>query len=215
MLSLDHIVFAGRDIEETSNKYSKDYALKTIKGGQHENWGTYNYLAHFSNNCYIEWLGINDVTKVEQSRNPLIKHLVHVLTKEKQGPFQFALRTNNIDKFVAHFNRENILYFGPIKGERRKPDGSLLTWRMLFPTYDANEEVLPFLIEWDQPFEERVDTSIMNGPAITSIYYGGMTIDRFVSIYNLPKKKRRLNKVQLRNSKIVFTEEKGVSIDLR
>lgn len=214
MLSLDHIVFAGLDIEEASEKYGKEFALKSVKGGVHENWGTYNYLAHFSNHCYVEWLGIKDLQRAEQSENPLINHLVIVLRKGKQGPFQFALRTNKLDEFVEHFNDVNIRFIGPVQGKRKTPEGTLLTWRMLFPLYDVSKEMLPFLIEWDQPEEDRMDASLVNGPAITTVYYGGTTIERFTKIYNLSFKNRKVNKISLKNASIVFTDKDSLSINL-
>src|SRR5690625_2503809 len=114
MLALDHIVFAGKVIEKASTAYSEKYALKTIRGGEHTNWGTYNYLAHFSNNCYIEWLGIYDEEKAYESDNPLIKHLIYMLEKNMVGQFQFALRTNKLDEYVSQFQKNDIPFVGPI-----------------------------------------------------------------------------------------------------
>lgn len=82
----------------------------------------------------IEWLGIRTLKKAEQSDNPLVQHLVHTLSNQKQGPFQFALRTTKLDAYVDHFKQNNIPFTGPITGERLKPDGTTLRWRMLFPT---------------------------------------------------------------------------------
>ena len=47
MLALDHIVFAGRDIQTATKEY-RNIALKSVKDGEHDDWGTYNYLAYFS-----------------------------------------------------------------------------------------------------------------------------------------------------------------------
>lgn len=168
MLSLDHIVFAGKDLQAATKEYG-NIAFKSIKGGEHNHWGTYNYLAYFSNSCYIEWLGIHDIDIAERSDNPLIQHLVHALSTKNQGPFQLALRTTKLDNYVTHFEENNIPYTGPIKGERSKPDGSILRWRMLFPTYDFAKETLPFLIEWNEPESERFDVSLVNSQAITAI----------------------------------------------
>src|SRR5690625_1084009 len=123
MLALDHIVFAGENIEKESAIYSEKYALKTIRGGEHMNWGTYNYLAHFSDNCYIEWLGIYDEVKAQQSDNPLIKHLVYALAQNTLGQYQFALRTNKLVEYVNHFKKIDIPFIGPVQGKRIKPDG--------------------------------------------------------------------------------------------
>lgn len=189
MLSLDHIVFAGKDIETARKEYG-NIALKSIKGGEHDHWGTYNYLAYFSNSCYIEWLGVRDLEKAEQSDNPLIQHLVHTLSTEKQGAFQFALRTTKLDAYVDHFIEKKIPFTGPIHGERVKQDGSTLRWRMLFPTYNMTTETLPFLIEWNQPEAERFDISLINSQALTKIKFAGMDQERFQAIYQLRPRAR-------------------------
>lgn len=214
MLALDHIVFAGNDIEKASTTYSEKYGLKTIRGGEHTNWGTYNYLAHFSNNCYIEWLGIYDKQRAQQSNNPLISHLVYVLEQGMLGPFQFAFRTNILDEYVEHFKRNDIPFHGPIQGQRKKPNGETLTWRMVFPTYDHTKEMLPFLIEWDQPEEKRIDVSLLNSTAVSTIHYGGVPMDRFLHLYHQPFKKRATNKLSLLNCKIIFSKKQQLQIEL-
>lgn len=205
MLALDHIVFAGSDVHDLSADYGH-VAFKSIKGGEHDVWGTHNFLAYFSNNCYIEWLAVNDATLARSSDNPLIEHLVHVLDTQKQGPFQVALRTTKMDTFVKHFNEKNIPHIGPINGQRLKPDGSLLQWRMLFPTYNYEEETLPFLIEWSESEAKRFDISLVNSQAITEIKLGGLSKERFQEIY-LPKNRIKSRPVHLKNTKVTFTRD--------
>lgn len=212
MLSLDHIVFAGRDLQSATKEYG-NLALKSVKGGEHKSWGTYNYLAYFSNSCYIEWLGIHNVELAEQSENPLIQHLVYTLSTQKQGPFQMALRTTKLDDYVQHFEDNNIPFTGPIAGQREKQDGSTLHWRMLFPTYDFTKETLPFLIEWGQSEAERFDVSLMNSQAITSIEFGGVEEERFQEIYQL-RPRARQRKFRLKNAKMKFTKDKALQVNI-
>ena len=152
MLALDHLVISVKDAEKANEYARKHLSIKAIKGGNHEQWGTYNYLAYFSNTSYIEWLAIHDEDKARSVDNPLIQHLLHV-QEEKREPttFQFALRTNQLDSYVEHFKQEQIPFKGPFNGHRVKPDGTELRWRMLFPKYDFKTEMLPFLIEWETP----------------------------------------------------------------
>ncbi len=82
MLALDHIVFAGSDIQTATKEY-RNISLKSVIGGEHDDWGTYNYLAYISNSCYIDWLGIRTLKKTEQSDNSLVQHLVHTLSNKK------------------------------------------------------------------------------------------------------------------------------------
>jgi len=214
LLYLDHVIWTGKDIEGISEKYGSEFAVKSVKGGEHDSWGTYNYLTFFSNSCYMEWLGINDVERAENLDHPLIQHLVYTLNKEHQGPFQFALRTDKLDDYLEHFNKNNIPYKGPFHGQRKKPNGQLLSWRMLFPSYDfTKDETLPFLIEWDQSESERFEVSLINNQAITGLHFGGISKERFQEIYSLPTKKIRSPKL-LRNVKMHFHDEPCLSIDI-
>lgn len=215
MLYLDHIIWTGDDIETVSEKYGSEFAVKSVKGGEHEAWGTYNYLTFFSNSCYIEWLGVRDRYKASQLDHPLIQHLLHTLERKEQGPFQFALRTDKIEAYVEHFTRNSIPFHGPFEGYRKKPNGQLLSWRMLFPAYDfTNQEVLPFLIEWDQPENERIEASLINHQTINAIHYSGTTKERFKEIYQLPTKRRTGKNRLLRNTKIHFHDDVALAIDV-
>lgn len=214
MLALDHLVFAGNDIESMSTEYGNKFNVKAVLGGHHENWGTYNYLAYFSNNAYIEWLGIEDEQKANRSDSPLIKHLTHYLNSKKVGLFQFALQTNELDNYLTHFTENNIPFTGPYNGKRKLANGKTITWRMLFPTYDHTKETLPFLIEWNQPESERVNVSLVNPSAITQVTFGGISLDRFLHIYNLPFKKRLKNSVKLKNTTLIFDDRHELDLKI-
>ncbi|MEN2769234.1 VOC family protein [Ornithinibacillus xuwenensis] len=214
MLALDHIVIAGKDAEKDSALYNKRLAIKAIKGGEHENWGTYNYLAYFSNESYIEWLGIRDLDKAKQSENPLIQHLVQVANHQQPGPFQFALRTDQMDNYIQHFEANNIPYDGPFPGERVRPDGTVLKWRMLFPKYDYKEGMLPFLIEWENSTNGPTALSLTNAQAITKILYSGVDKQTFTNIYQLKLKRSFSNQFTLQNTKIVFTDNEHLNFEL-
>lgn len=213
MLMLDHLVFAGNDIEEMSGAYGTKYNLKAVFGGNHDAWGTYNYLAYFSNNSYIEWLGINNEELANKSDSPLIKHLTYHLNNNQAGLFQFALKTKKLDHYVTHFEENHIPYTGPYQGSRKLTNGKTITWRMLFPTYDYKKETLPFLIEWDQPESERVTVSLVNSSAITEVKYGGTSLENFLHIYDLPFKRRLRNSVRLRNTTLVFKDD--INLELK
>ncbi|WP_101846639.1 VOC family protein [Halobacillus sp. Marseille-P3879] len=149
MLSFDHLVIASKHPGKDQINFTYDNSLKGVEGGDHSLWGTYNELCYFMNDNYIEWLGLKDPKTAENSDNPLIQQFKQTFDQGEFGPFQFALRTSDMDEYINHFNLHNIPYYGPFPGERKRPDGTMLKWRMLFPV-SANEPdiLLPFLIEW-------------------------------------------------------------------
>ncbi|SHG32670.1 VOC family protein [Ornithinibacillus halophilus] len=216
MLALDHIVFAGKNAEEASQRYGSKFAIKAIKGGEHENWGTYNYLAYFSNHSYIEWMGIQNEEVAENSNNPLIQHLIHHIKNGEPGPFQIALRTDQMNDYINHFKKNNIAFKGPFEGHRIRPDGTELKWRMLFPSYDYTKEMLPFLIEWDEPIRLTGPNvaSLSNPQAITDIYYGGVDKEVFAHIYQLKPRRLLKNQLTIQNTKIHFNKERLLQFHL-
>src|SRR5699024_5264738 len=214
MLALDHVVFAGNNIEAMSATYGDKFNLKAVFGGHHKAWGTYNYLAYLSNNAYLEWLGIADEKIANQSDSPLIKHLTYHLRNKQAGLFQFALQTDELDDYINHFEKNKIPFTGPYDGKRELSNGKTITWRMLFPTYDHTVETLPFLIEWDQPESERVNVSLVNSSAITKMEFSGVDLDRFLHIYKIPFKKRLRNSVRLKNTLLTFKEEGEIKLEI-
>lgn len=214
MLELDHIVFAGKDIGEASAAYGDKFKVIAIKGGEDEKSGTYNYLAHMLNDCYVSWLGVRNFERVKQSHILLNQHLTYLLENDIQGPFQFALRTENMGKYIEHFMENDIPFTGPFFNERIEPDGTKTTWKMVFPTYDYTREMLPFLIEWDKPLEKRIDQTLVNSKTITKVDYGGMGEERFKQIYDLSNKKRFMNRSLLRNTKLNFTNSGFLTFDI-
>jgi len=160
MLALDHIVVTAKNPEEAARAVAKQQQLAVQQGGKHENWGTYNWLSFLANSCYVEWIGVFNPAKAQQSANPLIQAVHSALEQDIENIIQFAFRTENMKAYIEHFRQEGIAFTGPIEGSRVKPNGELLEWRMLFP-HMPNAGSLPFLIEWgahkNTPDKENVN----------------------------------------------------------
>ncbi|MBY7142333.1 VOC family protein [Virgibacillus sp. NKC19-3] len=182
MLAIDHVVIAAKDPSQAAEDFGQHYQVTTIQGGKHDNWGTYNYLAYFENECYIEWIGIFDEVLAEKSANPLIQQVASALRNNHEGVIQFALRTKNMDHYIEHFDAEQIAYTGPIPGSRHKPDGSTLQWRMLFPEPDIG---IPFLIEWSEGKNMPQDERVLNKQHLRSIFFGVKDRELVKHIYQL------------------------------
>lgn len=162
MVAFDHLVIFSNHPALDASDFENNHQLQAVQGGEHKDWGTYNHLAFMKNNSYVEWIGIRDQALAETSDNPLIQHTVHASVQHTKGPIQFALRVENIDTFIDHFEKKGIAYKGPFPGRRVRADGSVLEWRMLFPTYSFDEAPLPFLIEWSGEGNQPTDLSQLN-----------------------------------------------------
>ncbi|MFC4559920.1 VOC family protein [Virgibacillus kekensis] len=184
MLAIDHIVIVAHNPEQAAQKFEDEHSVKVIQGGKHDYWGTYNYLAYFDNNSYIEWIGLFDRKIAAKSDNPLIQEVVEALDHNQEGIVQYALRTENMDGLVEHFSKAGISFTGPIPGSRNRPDGSTLEWRMLFPQ-STKEEELPFLIEWGPVKNTPSDRSLINSQQITSLSAMINNMEEFSHVFQL------------------------------
>lgn len=185
MLALDHIVIPAQDPEAAARQFADENHVRVIQGGEHPHWGTYNYLAYFQNDTYIEWIGVNNYTVAEKSSNPLIQQVIQALEENDEQPIQYALRTREMDKYIEHLDAIPFAYSEPFSGSRGRPDGSLLTWKMLFPICPTTQP-LPFLIEWGDVQNVPPDASYINKQSIALLIDQRENIAPYRTAFHLP-----------------------------
>lgn len=160
-LSFDHLVHIVNRPEDAIEDFAT-IGLKANLGGRHENWGTYNALSYFGLS-YIEFLGIFDREKaIKIQDNDLVIQASRLLP-EKEGFARIALRTNDMNEMVHLLQSKGIDTEGPIKGERKREDGKMLHWEMLFINEKIDGIPFPFIIQWHEPDESRKkDINVIN-----------------------------------------------------
>ncbi|GAA0431545.1 hypothetical protein GCM10008983_05150 [Lentibacillus halophilus] len=203
MLALDHIIISAHNPEQAAQEFANKYGITVVQGSEHPNWGTYNYLAYFRNDCYIEWIGIADWAVANQSTNPLIQQLAGKLSNGTEGTIQYALRTDRMHAYIDHFHAQGIAYTGPFPGSRKRSDGQLLKWQMLFPSSESTENVWPFLIEWDDVKNTPPDENMINDQHISSLDAIINNPNEFAAIYQLPYTHQT---ARLENAELRFAE---------
>lgn len=209
MLALDHLVFASEDPLKSAEQFAIKYNVKVVRGGRHHQWGTHNALAYFSDDCYIEWLGIFDETTAQHSNNPLIQQLVQQLTNGGESLFQYGLRTMQMDEFVEHFQANNISHVGPLAGARKKPNGDELTWRMLFP--DSSLTVTPFLIEWGQVDLYGANPEVVNDQKLTVFMNEPKDLQLFHHIYQTNMVEKQ---IPLQNGDLILSSDHFLHVEI-
>ncbi|MFS0556498.1 VOC family protein [Brevibacillus sp. 179-C9.3 HS] len=160
-LTFDHLVhFVQRTPQEASELFC-EAGFHAVAGGRHASWGTWNSLSYFGLS-YVEFLAVEHKELARQSDNPLIRQCIEdEATGEGFG--QIALRTNEMDKWAERLRSQGMHVTGPVEGRRTRDDGTTLRWRMLF-LEDADSALLPpFLIEWQQTDEERIEDLAKRG----------------------------------------------------
>lgn len=153
-LSLDHLVHFTNASPASAAEILQKLGLHAVAGGRHELWGTHNSLCYFDL-TYLEFLAIENRTVAENAAgNGLIKQIVADLP-EREGVATVALRTNEIEQWAQRLKEKGLRVTGPLPGSRKRADGSVISWKMLFAETDNSLLPLPFLIEWGQSDEER------------------------------------------------------------
>jgi hypothetical protein len=150
----DHIVhFVHQPLE--AMKLLQKKGLHVVEGGRHDNLGTYNSLSYFDLS-YIELIGVFDQQlidlpdKEKYSLKESIRRNHHT-----NGLRRIALRSSNLEAEAERFRQLGLEVYGPSPLSRRRPDGSLLTWKLLFVGKTDETLDLPFFIEWQECDKDR------------------------------------------------------------
>lgn len=162
-LTFDHAVHFVDKPEQASEELSK-LGIHTVTGGRHESIGTYNALTYFDLR-YIEWIGVFDPKLLPPYQETHRYGLVDTLAGDGyvEGLSRIALRTERIDELAAHLTGQGLEVVGPIDCSRRRPDGKLLSWKLVFAGLPGEGLPLPFFIQWDDSDEVRRAELTENG----------------------------------------------------
>jgi catechol 2,3-dioxygenase-like lactoylglutathione lyase family enzyme len=138
-MTLDHLVYATPDLEESVRLVAKLTGVRPVEGGPHPGLGTRNHLLGLGELRYLEIIGPDSGQPEPERPRPFG---IDELTEPCLAAW--AVRAADIEARVA---RSRTLGYdpGPIEPlSRRTPAGEVLRWRLTFPY----EPVVPFLIDW-------------------------------------------------------------------
>ncbi|MFB9834457.1 VOC family protein [Actinoallomurus acaciae] len=138
-MTLDHLVYATPDLEESVRQIGKLTGVRPVEGGPHPGVGTRNHLLGLGELRYLEIIGPDPEQPEPEGPRPFG---IDELAEPRLAGW--AVRAADIEARVA---RSRTLGYdpGPIEPlSRRTPNGEVLRWRLTYP-YEA---VVPFLIDW-------------------------------------------------------------------
>jgi catechol 2,3-dioxygenase-like lactoylglutathione lyase family enzyme len=138
-MTLDHLVYATPDLEESVRLLAKLTGVRPVEGGRHLDLGTRNHLLGLGELRYLEIIGPDPDQPEPERPRPFG---IDELTEPRLAAW--AVRAADIEARVA---RSRTLGYdpGPIEPlSRRTPEGEVLRWRLTYPY----EPVVPFLIDW-------------------------------------------------------------------
>lgn len=139
---IDHVVIAVADPDAAADEVASALGLVAGDGGRHEQLGTFNRLIWLGDS-FLELIGVFDPVLAAASwiGAPTSRAL-----EAGGGLVTWAIATDDMDGDIARLRSTATDLSAPIDGERRRPDGEVVRWRLaaarpLGPTRP------PFLIE--------------------------------------------------------------------
>lgn len=141
---IDHVVIAVTDPDAAAADLETWLGLKPGGGGRHDLLGTYNRLVWLGD-TYLELIGVFDPELAAASwvGAPTLRAL-----QRGGGLATWAIATDAIDDDVSDFRARGSDLAAPGAGERRRPDGEVVRWRLAAAPH-LDPGLPPFLIEHD------------------------------------------------------------------
>lgn len=140
---LDHLVFATPDLAATVAEFTGRTGVAPAAGGVHVGLGTRNYLVSLGGSRYLEILGPDPEQPEPADPRPFgVDRLAAART------VTWAISPPDLDAAVAAA-RATGYDPGPVRAmSRRRPDGTLLEWRLTDGDTAHPSGLVPFLIDW-------------------------------------------------------------------
>src|SRR3954470_12697972 len=142
LVGIDHVVLATDDLDPTAGDLERRVGLATTDGGRHEALGTVNRLVWLGDS-YLELIGVFDRDLAARS---WLGQPVMAALERGGGLVTWAIAVDDLDGAIRWAPPDGGLV-GPVDGERRRPAGRFVRWRLARP--EPIGPALPFLIEHD------------------------------------------------------------------
>ncbi|MFG1667172.1 VOC family protein [Streptomyces sp. Y7] len=140
---LDHLVLATPDLAATVADFTRRTGVAPAPGGVHVGLGTRNYLVSLGGTRYLEIIGPDPEQSAPGEPRPFD---VDGLTVART--VTWAISPPDLDAAVTTA-RARGYDPGPAQSmSRRKPDGTLLRWRLTDGDDAHPSGLVPFLIDW-------------------------------------------------------------------
>jgi hypothetical protein len=142
--AIDHLVIAVTDPDDAVDQLEARLGLAPGGGGRHDALGTFNRLVWLGD-TYLELIGVfdRDLAAGSWVGAPTLRSL-----DDGGGLATWAVATGTIADDVAALRGRGSDIAEPIPGERRRPDGTVVRWRLAAPARLGPDRP-PVLIEHD------------------------------------------------------------------
>ena len=144
ILGVDHLAIAVADPDVAIAELASFLGVDAgTSGGQHPTWGTRNRLLWLGD-TFIE---LCTVTDPQLAQGSWLGRATLRASPARPKAICWAIATDALDLDRARMNAAGASLGAPIRGERRRPDGRMVRWRLALPP--EVDLARPFLIEHD------------------------------------------------------------------
>mgnify|MGYP001816450652 CR=1 FL=1 len=140
---VDHLVLATPDLEAGIDVVEALTGVRAAAGGSHPGMGTKNALLSLGPRAYLEIIGPDPAQ--DDYRHPRVFGVDSV---DRPRLVTWAAKTTDVDRTAATLLPGDCHLGQPHPGSRRRPDGSLLAWRLTDPYVVVADGIVPFYIDW-------------------------------------------------------------------
>ena len=146
LTGIDHVIVGVTDVDAAAAEVEAALGLRAGAGGRHDAHGTHNRLIWLGDS-YVELMGVFDAALAAESWWG--SHLLHVLGVAPEGLAGVVFATTDLDADIRLLRSRGAPISDPIPGERVRPDGEVVRWRIGRLPQPDPELGLTFLIEHD------------------------------------------------------------------
>lgn len=138
---LDHILLGCNDLQHGIDFVQQHTGVRAAFGGVHPGRGTQNALLSLGTRRYLE------IIAPDPRQSAADEHYSRLKTFKEPRLIGWAAHPGNLYVLASDLAKAGIATQGPTPGSRKRPDGTVLSWKTLALNDDA-EGLLPFFIEW-------------------------------------------------------------------
>ena len=140
---VDHLVLAAPDLATGVSHVEDLLCARAIPGGRHPRWGTHNAIVSLGPGIYLEIIA-PDPERI-RSESVTLFGVDRIRTPQL---VTWAAKARDLESRHARAKQAGFALGSILDGERERPDGSRLSWRLTDPARLIADGIVPFLIDW-------------------------------------------------------------------
>ncbi|MFO7544149.1 MAG: VOC family protein [Trueperaceae bacterium] len=150
-IAIDHVLFAGEDLEVLVNDVFMEAGVRATAGGKHAGQGTHNALIGLGPGRYLELMAQDP--EGDDDRAGAYRRSIAYL--REPALHTWCARTDDVEVLVRRASEAGLSVVRS-EGGRVRPDGTPLRWTLVALGDHPFGGLVPFFIDWrDSPHPSR------------------------------------------------------------